>query len=249
MAVGTNRESNMQQVEPISPVEVKRVSPMLLIIGGILALTMLFLLFPSSRTAKVSRAKERLKKEFVGPKDLSDLYTGYFVTSKNMSLTIGPKSNAELSVFAAKPTSLFSSRYFEEVDGNNWNMYGNKTLHACLLAPDPTSTGWSLYAKVWIALTLQNDRTPMFNLGNLVSSGDATTMKKLRDIWAKQPFDIQATAEYLLDSNRKLVKGMPGAHRFYQDGSGTIYKLDPLAGPYEFFYTYNEAHPIPQSDR
>ncbi len=239
----------MQQVEPISPVEAKRVSPMVLIIGGILAVTMLFLLFPSSSTTKISKAKERLKKEFVGPKDLSQLYSGYFVTSKNMSLSIGPKSNAEVSVFAAGPTSAFSSRYFEEVDGTNWNMYGNKTLHVCLLAPDPTSTGWSLYAKVWIALTLRNDRTPMFNLGNLVSSGDAGTMKKLRDIWSNTPFDIQAKAEALLDNNRKIVKSMPGAHRFYQDGSGTIYKLDPLAGPYEFFYTYNEAHAIHQSDR
>jgi hypothetical protein len=206
----------------------------------------LMLLMPSSRTEKIAKAKEKLKKEFAGPNDLSHLYGGYFVTSKNTSLSIGPKSNAELSVFAAGPTSAFSSRYFEEVDGTNWNMFGNKTLHACLLAPHPTSTGWSLYAKVWIALTLKSDRTPMFNLGNLVSSGDASTMKKLRDIWGKVPFDIQAKAEALLDNNRKNVKSMPGAHRFYQDGSGTIYKLDVLSGPYEFFGTYNDANPSRQ---
>jgi hypothetical protein len=239
----------MQQIEPLNPVETRKVSPMVLVIGGILAVTVLFLLLPSSRTTKIKKAKEKLSREFAGPQDLSYLYHGFFVTSKNRNTSIGPKSVAELSIFAPDPKSAFSSRYFEEVDGNNWNMYGIRTEHACLLAPDPASTGWSLYSKVWIALTLQSEiKQPVFNLGTLVAAGDAGTLKKLQSIWSKMPHHVQSKAEALLQNNRNIVKGMPGVHRFFRDSTGTNYKIDVNSGPYDFISTYNEANPNLRSD-
>ena len=234
-----------------------RLSPPVLIVGGILVVTGLFLLLPSSRTSRTIKAREKLAKEYVGPRDISHLYVAYLVSNKNQLVKINAADKAEILVFAPGPKDQFSGNLLSQFDPTY--MYGSATNFkaACLLAPDPSCADLTLFAKVWIAMSLQskvkqqiaNAFGPSFaTTGGSAPSTGSSSMRKsavaqLNSFWLKFPQDVRQLAEERLEANRKIVAGAQGIHCYFQNGEGTNYEIDISKNIWEFVQTYDEAYP------
>jgi hypothetical protein len=138
-------------------------------------------------------------------------------------------------------------------------MYGGSgTIKtACLLAPDPACADLTLFAKVWLAMSIHTGVKQQIasSLGpSLATSGypggpsGLTTMHKsavaqLRTMWLKLPKNVQKMADEKLESNRKIAAGSHGVHRYYQNSKGTNYEIDASNNFWEFMQTYHDAYP------
>ena len=237
-----------------------RLSPPVLIVGGILVVTGLFLLLPSSRTSHAIKAREKLAKEYVGPKDISNLYGAYLVSNKNQFVKINAANKAEILVFAPGPTDKLPANLISQFDPTY--MYGSGTNFkaVCLLAPDPSCADLTLFAKVWLAMSLQSKIKqqiatvlgPSFpTTGGSGPSPASSSMRKtavvqLNSFWLKIPKEIRQQAEEKLEANRKLIAGAHGIHCYFQNGEGTNYEIDTSKNIWEFVQTYDEAYPSRQ---
>lgn len=243
-------------------------SPLVLIMVGILLVAGVFLLFPSGRAVRQSKALKLLSSEFVGPKSLSSLYGGYFVTKENKFEKVQPSDKAQIIVFAPKPTDQVPYNFMDSM-----NYYqapsDQKPKIVCLLAPDAACTDWTLFAMVWIGQSLEANKngahtTTMTNLPYSVSSIfsptgksppipmmnlDANTIKEFKKTFSEFDPQIQAMALDTLEANRKLVKSMTGIHQYYQDGKGTNYEIRSPRGIWEFEQAIQDAYPNRQSGR
>ncbi|MEI8281353.1 MAG: hypothetical protein WCG75_03010 [Armatimonadota bacterium] len=219
-------------------------SPLVLIIAGILALSALFLVLPSNQTARKTLALKRLRNEFIGPKDISELYAGYLVSIKNKVVKVTAADIGQLCVFMPTPTESVSSNFFNELDDRYYSDESRKPIAACLLAPDPSSIGWTLFAKVWIGSTLlkKNDQIAE-QYGQMLSYSNAQAMKELTKLWSAFPAEIQSQAEDILVKNREIVKGHKKSTRYYQDGDKTIYEVDISSNIWELKSLLREAYP------
>ncbi len=219
-------------------------SPLVLIVAGILAISSIFLFLPSNQTARKVRALKLLKTEYVGPKDISNLYAGFLVNMKNKVVKMSATDIGQLYVLMPTPTETVSSNTFNELDDRYYSNENRKSVSACLLAPDPSSTGWSLFAKVWIASTLLN-KTDRFadQYGQMLSYSNAQAMKELTKLWSAFPTEIQSQAEDILAKNRELVKTLKKSRRFFQDGEGINYEVDISNNIWELRSLLREAYP------
>lgn len=240
----------MQEVVPLAPVEKRRVSPLILIVGGTLAVSFLFLLLPSSRTSRTNRAKEKLKNEYAGPKDLSYLQAGTFVADDGFSRDKARGGNGRMGIFAPRPTDTIPPDFFDGMRPYRYMGTAEASGWHCLLAPDSSSTGWSLFAKVWIAESLQKhtkSTQEMDTLAREMLASSSSGITKLKAIWLKVPAKIQAEAESILAKNREVVKELPGIHQYYQ-ASGVNYEIKSTHSIWEFDQLLEDAEPKRGSD-
>jgi hypothetical protein len=180
------------------------------------------------------------------------LYGGYFVTLENKPVKLDLASEAQILVFAPRPKDSFSSNLVNQLEVTYFgNESERKPIHVCLLAPDPTSTGWTMFARVWIAKTLQRKLTQQIarSLCQSMFSNPSATIKQLNDYWKEIPASIQKQANDVLVRNREVAKKLPGVHRYFQDGKGTNYEIDVSTNIWNFKNTFNEAHPERQLNR
>ena len=234
----------VQQELSIDPPR-RRSSSVAIIVAGILAITAAFLILPSSRAAKAGRAKQKLAREFPGPKDISAVYSGYLVTAKNDPVTISSGVETQVLVFAPKPGEAISPNTFTQLDFIYSPTMGDPGTAACLLAPDPSMTGWTLFAKVWIARSMYHKRSGFSpsSLAPALLASPATPIKQLADEWSAMPAEIQRKAEDKLAANLVVAQQMKGVHRYFQNGNGTNYEIDISHNMWDFTQTYEDAYP------
>lgn len=242
----------------------RKPSPLVLIMVGILLVAGIFLLFPSGKAIRQNKALKLLSSEYVGPKSLSSLYGGYFVTKENNFEKVQPSDKAQIIVFAPKPTDQVPYNFMDSM-----NYYqapsDQKPKIVCLLAPDAACADWTLFAMVWIGQSLEANKngTPNMSMTNLSYSYtsptkafpapgmtfQASTIKEFKKTFSEFDPQIQAMALDTLEANRKLVKSMTGIHQYYQDGKGTNYEIRSPRGIWEFEQAIQDAYPNRRSGR
>jgi hypothetical protein len=238
----------MHQTEEFGSQEKRKISPLILIVGSILAISAVFLLVPSSRGSKAIKAKKKLAEVFAGPADLSYLYAATSVTSNNLVKSINKKDEARINVFAPKPTDAVPSDFFNDMRPYRYTGQAESSTAYCILAPDPASTGWTLFSEVWIAEILQKKNPQVVNsLSYGVSSENAAVMTQLKTFWAKTPASVKAQADTIIAQNREVVKSIPGLRHYYQDGLGKNYQVSSKNSIWEFDQAIREANPTRQS--
>ena len=259
----------MIQTDETIPKPRRRASPFVLVMGGILAVCAVFLAFPSSRANRQAKALKTLANEYAGPKDLSYLYGGYMVTSRNEAATVGALDRGQILVFAPGPKD---SVPYDLMNGmNSYRSPGLKgPKYVCLLAPDLKNSDWCLFAAVWIGQALEaklkmtRHAMSMSNLGytmTIPSSSSsskpsvplmtlsAPTLKVLRKTFSEFDPKVQALALDTLDSNRKVIGSLSGLRRFYQDGQGHNYEIKMPRNTWEFETALRDAYPNRQFDQ
>ena len=221
----------------------RKISPLIMIVGGIVLASSLFLLIPSSRTTRVLKAKQRLAIDFVGPKDISYLYGGFLLTHDNKHARVSASDIANITVFAPNPTEVVSINFIVQL-ANRYYASSDKTKTVCFLAPDATSTGWSLFAKVWIGETLKHKSNQIVqNYAHLMLSSSASATTGLTKLWADLPPEIQADAEAVLEQNREILKAHKGSCTYFQDGKGVNYLIDLKHNTWEVPSLLAQAYP------
>ena len=221
----------------------RKVSPLILVVGGIVLASGMILLIPSSRTTRVIKAKNLLATEYAGPKDISYLYDGYLVTHDNKEEKISPSDIANITVFAPNPTEVVSMNFVVQF-ANQYYAPGDKTKTVCFLAPDATSTGWSLFAKVWIGETLRHKSTQILqSYAQTMLSSPASATTSLTKLWTDLPPEIQAESQAVLEQNREILKAHKGSCTYYQDGKGTNYLIDLKHNTWEVRSLLAQAYP------
>jgi hypothetical protein len=225
-------------------------SPLVMIIAGILALSGIFLLLPSNQTARKIKALKSLKTEYAGPKEISKFYSGFLVSTKNKIIKMSEADTGQLLVLMPTPKESISSNIFNELGGRFYYDETNKHVSACLLAPDPTSVGWSLLAKVWIGTTLlkKNDQVAD-QYGQMLSYSSAQAIKEMTKIWSGFPAEIQTQTEDILAKNRELVKDEKKSHWYYQAEDKTIYEIDLSGSLWQLESLIRDAYPNRRSAR
>ncbi len=220
-----------------SPIkEKKRVSPILLIVGAILAVSALFMVMPSSQTARVRKAQATLDKEFRGPPiSLFSNLEGASMLSGNQIIKFSQKRQGFLYVLTPTPTDTTSATYINQAAYPAFNFRNEGETSMILMAPDPSSTGWSLLAKVWIGEALTNkSRGDISTISSNLSSTPSSAIAQLTKRWGMLDPTTQAQAEAILESNRKLAAQFRGTRRFYID-KGTVYEVNISSSPYSFY--------------
>jgi len=225
----------------------------MMVIFGILGICGLFLLLPSSRSARIQKAQARLDNEYKGPTaaEMQPLLKTDLI-SRGAFYRMVPNEECAVFVFAPTPKDMSSSQYMNEIDDSNTYYPGQKAVRSViLLAPDSGSFGWSLFAKSWIAKVIQNKpTTDMKSLGQELSySATAAVLKRLKTIWAGTPPDIQKQAEEILERNRSIAKPYGGSRQFYLDPTGKTYEITSSSNLYMFRNDYYEAFPNRQAAR
>lgn len=237
----------------VEPVEIprKKLSPILAIVAIILVIACLFLLMPSSRSARLQKAKDKLARDYTDPTEatLRPLFENELILDTKLAKP-SAKDRSVLYVFAPTPTKSISAQLINEIAYQQTYSPGDvRAKTGILLAPDPTSTGWTLFAKVWIAKVLEG-KSPneVKNLGvGLATGSSAATLRQLQEIWNKVPVDIQKRTEDILDKNRALAKSFGNTRCFFHDEHGQNYEIPVSSSSsqmlYQFMYDYSEANP------
>lgn len=203
-----------------------------------------FMFIPSSKANRISKSRQKLGNTYKAPPapELQSLKRSRLVQDGVFS---DPSSVGECMVyiFAPTPAESFASQYISEISlprsyvpqNQNW-----KTL--VLFAPDPSSAGWTLLAKVWLAKCIEKKAVkPITNMA--VTMGFAGSTKEMQKIWDSISPEIQTQAENMLSINRGIAKRFGGSRRFYFDGAGHAYEIPSSIGAYEFMSDYREANP------
>ncbi len=203
-----------------------------------------FMFIPSSKASRISKSRQKLESTYKAPAvaELQSLKRSQLVRD---GIFIDPASVGEsmVYVFAPTPAETFASQYISEISlsrsyvpqNQNW-----KTL--VLFAPDASSAGWTLLAKVWLATCIE--KKPVQPIANMaVTMGFSGSAKEMQKIWDSISPEIQAQAENMLSINRGIAKRFGGSRRFYFDGLGHAYEIPSSVGAYEFMNDYREANP------
>jgi hypothetical protein len=242
----------MQQSDPMSTPVKRKLSPLTLVIGAIMAVCLAILFIPSNRDTRQAKAKLSLQKDYAGPKDISNLYEATLISIDNKRTKVSPKDEAQILVFAPNPKDSVTSNTFMELQENYYGAnVERKTKNVCLLAPDPTSTGWSLFAKVLIGHSLEIKQVGQIatSLSQQLIANPPSAIKELNNHWMKFSPKTQAEATRILEENRKIVAKLPGVHQYFQDGTGTNYEITVSGNIWSFRNYLYEAYPNRRSGR
>lgn len=233
-------------VEP-QDIPKKKLPPLVIILGIIFTLCAVFLLLPSSRSSKMTKAKARLATTFSGPpaKNIEFLYQEFLVSGQEKgSPGFGPSDAGFIYIFAPSPT-YSGSQFFGEFS-NRYAFRAKEVKSVVLWAPAPASSDWTLLAKDWISYSLLKKNVEELKaLGEEISYSPSskTTQPKLKKIWDSIPSATQVRAEEILRQNLVIAKKVGENRRFFQDGAGTVYELRPGNDTWDFTSTYQEAFP------
>ena len=233
-------------IEPESPAK-KRLAPFGIVIVGIVGITLLFLVLPSSRAARIRKARAELARSYPlrSQAAMQPLFEIELVGEKGFK-KFPQKEPLTVYIFAPDPKSMSAARMINEIcqpSNLGWS-YLVPMNSAVLLAPDPASTGWSLFAKVWIARYVQGlPANDIKSIGlRLVGSG-SLSYTQLKAIWAKIPEDVQSKAEGILEKNRTIAKLFRSTCYVFHDAKGINYEVRGTAIMTDLLYEYYEAYP------
>ena len=205
----------------------------------------LMLLLPSARSAKITRAKKELADFYVGPKNIANYYRGYLVSPSDKPQTLTASEQAYVCVFAPSPSSPVTPQLSMNLNEGYSTYSGEIVKNVFLLAPDPTDAKWTLYAKVWLAKTLNHDtKNPIpGDLAENLRAGSNGALKQLKSCWGRFSPEICRQAEAKLKYNLEVVASTRGVFRYFQDGRGTNYEIGPTREIWSFSQAYEEAFP------
>lgn len=205
-------------------VEKPKISPLFFVVGGVILISGLMLLMPSSRTSRIIKAKEYLAREFpiASEEAIKPLLGSHLVTDDAFIYDTSQKECAIL-VFTPDSTSPYSADSMMSEINRPLQSYGLSNVNwekvpvVVLLAPDETSTGWTIFSKIWIAKILQKQRVNDLKQLGLELTSSPAALARVKKIWAKQPAKIQARAAEILEENRKIAKPYRKTPRFYRN--------------------------------
>jgi hypothetical protein len=226
----------------------KRISPVG-VIGIIFAVIVIGLLVsPSAKDKRLTQAKEYLAREFpiVSDDSIKPLLGSHLLTNDKFIYDAGRKECAIL-IFRPDPTSPYSAdAMMTEVSRPLQYYYSANTSWgkvpvAILLAPDESSTGWTIFAKIWIAKVLQKQKVDDLKQLGLELSTSPAALVRIKKIWAKEPPKIQARATQILEENRKVAKQFRKTPRFYRNK--VTYAISNQHDMSDFIGAFEEAHP------
>lgn len=209
--------------------------PLILIV--ILAVASLVLLVPSSRGIKANQARAKLKlvKKF-DPVKLQKLERGHVVSMRSPSGRVASPTGKFFFILTSHSTMSSEEQILNSLAvGSAYSGTALKRLDV-LLAPEASSTSWSLFAKLWIAQDLLSQNTqPTIELGTELAArlGGTKPLTALSALWATIPPNTQKKAEEFLDQNRKIATAS-GSRRLYDAGDGVIYDIDISDNIFEF---------------
>lgn len=231
---------------------------MILILGVIAVAVIVLMLNPSSRGSRVIKAKQKLEQVFKGPpaSEVDFLLSESLLTAKNRIFVPNRNENQILFVFRPKASDMVSQYYLSELE-DQYIVPGDDPVKAGILyAPDESSVGWTLVAKLRIACALQQkDISDLKSLKDELIMGFSRSapgkikgispnpLVQLRAYWAKVPPEIQAQTTNILTANRAAAKRLGGSRRLLRSSTGVYYEERGVASRYELMYTFREAFP------
>lgn len=225
----------------------RRISPFLTIVGVIVLVAAMIMLMPSSKSVRLKKAQDLLNVTFkkVGPEYLVPLY-GVQLVSRNGLATVSESESYAVIVFAPDGKNTNTAVLINEICSPTAYLDANsgKIHSAALLAPDPSSTGWTLMAKVWFAQALVKKPTATIQaLGVQLVSLGRSSVYELNEIWKKVPKNIQDQATAMLERNREVATKFSRNTRIFHHKLGPSYVIDGVTTYSDFMWDFFEAYP------
>lgn len=231
------------------------------IIVAILGASSLMLFVPSAKVARKLKGEKLLRTDFIGPKSLSSLTGGFFVsrTYDRENLSVGDE--VAITVFApgAKddiPQDFSNGMYYFPPVSKTQQQ--QKAIY--LLAPDPAAKEWTLFAKVWLGRVLEPKKkrgargdvfgSTSFSYMMKPKGKTLTTStlllappstKSLTTAWLDFRPETRTEVESIIAQNRKVVGSMKGLYRYYQESNGPVYEIGPEKHFWEFEQAFRDA--------
>jgi hypothetical protein len=241
----------VEKIKPMDVAESKRISPLMWLVAGILLVCTLFLLIPSSKNVRTKKAVDAFNKKYVPrPSEFVEPLLQAELATSNGLISVGTKEQFAVFVFVPKPgnskVATSSAAMMNEIiyRPSYFQANGGSIKTGILFAPDPASTGWTLFAKVWLARCIEKKLVgDIKNYGlRLVNSGTATTAE-LNTLWLAVPVDVQRKVEAMLERNREIGKKMGSTLRIFHSSDGTTYDLPSKSTLSDFLWSYYVAYP------
>lgn len=227
--------------------ESKRISPLLLIVGGALLICTFFLLVPSSKSVRTKKAIDAFYKKYASrPPEFVEPILKTELATTNGLISVDAKQQFGVFVFAPKPGNSKVAVMMNEIiyPPSYFQANGGSIKTGILFAPDPASTGWTLLAKVWLAKCIE--KKPVGNIKTLglglVNSGPATAAE-LNTLWSAVAVDVQRKAEAMLEKNREIAKKLGSSLRIFHGSDGKTYDLPAKSTLSDFLWSYYGAYP------
>ncbi len=228
-----------------------RLSPMVIILIGIGGILAFLLILPSSREVRLRKAREYLTQEFptVSEDSVKPLLRAYLV-SDNSFVNFSTRHEYAIEIFRPNPAVYDRlEMLYNSPSGSPYLTTKGEYPVALLLAPDASSVGWTVFAKIWIAKVLQKQQVHDLKELGLEMPSNPKVFGRLKKIWAKVPLKIQEKATAIIEENRRLAKPFKSTAGFYH--KEVTYAISDGHDRSEFFRAFAGANPekIPRIDR
>jgi hypothetical protein len=219
-------------------------SPMGLILIGLIVILTLLLFIPSAKGNRISKAKAYLAREFpiVSKESIKPLTSAYLVSDdKFVNFTSSPKF--AILIFPPNPTSYSPITMIDEtIDRLNLRQLTfGETPVGMLLAPEPTAPGWTIFAKVYLAKVLMKQQVQDLKELGLELPSNPKAVTRLKAIWKKVPTHIQSKSNAILDYNVRLGRRFKTVRRYCLHGA--LYSIGDEHLLFDFNSAYDEAYP------
>ena len=228
----------------------KRITPVGLIVAVFVAILLVLLIMPSSRDNRISKAKERFARDFpIIPEDKMQPLLGSHLMVDGKFVYDSAKREGALFIFAPGPTAQYGDQMMRELQYPSQTYSYSSTTNipiAVLLAPEESSQGWTIFAKVWIAKALQKQSVKDLKELGMQLSSNPKAFARLKSIWKKLPLKVRTRATQVLEENRSVAKLYSTHSRFYR--GKVTYVIDPPADLSDFLMERADTDPDTRTD-
>lgn len=221
----------------------KKLSLTAKILMGIFALVGLFLLMPSANAKRIAIARKQFAQNFpiISEERIKPLLKSHLMVNDAFVYDVAERKECGIIIFAPDgPTAQYGDSMMSELIRKHVGPR-HATQTAVLLAPPESSKEWTLFAKIWLAKTLQKQPVEDLKDLGLQISSNPKVVTRLKSIWKKVPEKVKSRSTQVLAENRAIASLYAPTLRVFRNGK--TYAIGKTSDFQDFTYSYNEAFP------